>query len=123
MEKLTQKEEEVMLILWKIEKGFVKDVINELEGEKPPYNTISSLVRLLVKKEYVGFKQYGNTYEYFPIVDKKDYRKSIFKRMLENYFEGSYKNVASFIAKENNIEKDKIDELLKIIEKNDKSGK
>lgn len=120
MEKLTQKEEEIMQILWKIQKGFVKDVINELEGEKPPYNTVSSLVRILVKKEYVGFTQYGNTYEYYPIVEKKDYRKSIFTRMLQNYFDGSYKNVASFMAKEGEIGKSDIDELLKIIESNDK---
>ncbi len=115
MEKLTEKEESIMQIFWEIKKGFVKDVIAKIEGKKPPYNTVSSIVRILAKKKYIGHKQYGNTYEYFPIIKKKDYGKSMFKSMFQNYFDGSYKKIASFIAKENKLSKNETEELLKII--------
>jgi len=75
MKKLTRKEEEVMKILWDLEKAFVKDIIAQYPDPKPHYNTISSLVRLLQEKGIVGYKQYGNTYEYFPLISKEDYRR------------------------------------------------
>jgi len=79
MEELTKTEERVMQILWKLKTGFVKDIIDALPDDpKPPYNTISSVVRLLEKKGYVGYKAYGKTYEYFPLISKSDYRKAFF---------------------------------------------
>ncbi len=120
METLTKKEENVMQILWNLKKGFVKDIIEEMTGDKPPYNTVSSIVRILVKKDFVGFKQYGNTYEYFSKISKSKYRKYVFKKMMLNYFDGSYQKVVSFMAKENNLEEKDIDEMLKIIEESEK---
>ncbi len=118
MEILTRKEEEVMQIFWKIEKGFVKEVIEEIEksGEnKPPYNTISSIVRILENKEFVGYKAYGKTYEYFPLISKQDYRKLKFKNMRKNYFDNSYERIVSFIAEEENLSEQEIKDMMKII--------
>lgn len=118
MEILTRKEEGVMQIFWKIKKGFVKDVIEEIEknGEdKPPYNTISSIVRILENKKFVGYKAYGKTYEYFPLISKQDYRKLKFKNMRMNYFDNSYERIVSFIAEEENLSAQEIKDIIKII--------
>lgn len=114
-----------MQILWRLKKGFVKDIIAEIPGEKPPYNTVSSVVRLLVKKGFVNFKQYGNTYEYYPVISKAKYRKKVFTGILNDYFDNSYKKVVSFLTSENELDKEDADELLRIIKesrqkKNDK---
>lgn len=115
MDKLTKKEEEVMKILWNLRKAFVKDIVAEFPDPKPPYNTISSLVRILQEKGIVGFKQYGNTYEYFPLLSKKAYRKSYMKEIISDYFDNSFsKAVASFIEEEQ-LDQKEIDEILKLI--------
>ncbi len=115
MDKLTKKEEEVMKILWKLEKGFVKDIIAELPDPKPPYNTISSLVRILQEKGVVGFKQYGNTYEYFPLLSKEAYRKQYMKEIISDYFDNSFsKAVASFMEEEKLDDKE-IEAIIKLI--------
>ncbi|WP_375585515.1 BlaI/MecI/CopY family transcriptional regulator [Cyclobacterium xiamenense] len=115
MDRLTKKEEEVMKILWNLKKAFVKDIVAEFADPKPPYNTISSLVRILQEKGIVGFKQYGNTYEYFPLLSKKDYRKRYMKEIITDYFDNSFsKAVASFIEEEQ-LDQKEIDEILKLI--------
>jgi len=121
METLTKKEEDVMQILWNLKKGFVKDIISQMSKDStaPPYNTISSVVRILVKKGFVEFKQYGNTYEYFPKISKKKYKKTIFKTLISNYFDGSLTQLASFMVKENKLDNDEVKKLLKIIEENE----
>jgi BlaI family penicillinase repressor len=76
MEELTKAEEKIMMIFWKLKKAFVKDIIAELPDEsKPPYNTISSVTRILAGKGYLKFKAYGKTYEYYPAVTQGYYRK------------------------------------------------
>lgn len=120
METLTKREEEVMQILWDIKKGFVKDILTKMDdAENIPYNTISSVVRILVKKGFVDFKQYGNTYEYFPKISKNKYKKSVFKSMMKDYFDGSYQKLASFMVKENKLKDEEIQKLLKIIEESE----
>ena len=118
MEALTKREEEIMQVFWDINKGFVKDIIAKLPGN-PPYNTISSIVRILEKKGYLKYKQYGNTYEYSAKISKKRYRKQIFKSMMSDYFDNSYKKVVSYMVKENNLDEKDIEEMMKIIEEND----
>ena len=100
MDKLTNKEEEILQILWKLEKGFVKDVLHEIKNDKPHYNTLSTIIRNLVDKDYVGYTAYGKTHQYFPIITKEAYRKRFFNNAIDNYFNSSYKNVVSFFAKE-----------------------
>ena len=119
MEQLTKREEEIMRIFWEIKKGFVKDVIEKLP-DNPPYNTISSIVRILEKKGFLKYKQYGNTYEYSPKISKKRYRKYIFKNVMEDYFDNSYKNIVSYMVKENKLDEKDIEEMMKIIEESEK---
>lgn len=119
MEELTRAEERVMQILWKLKKAFVKDIIEAMPDDpKPPYNTISSVVRLLEKKEYVGYKAYGKTYEYYPLISKAAYRKASFKKMYTNYFDNSVESLLSFMVKEEKISEDDIAKIREMIEKN-----
>lgn len=117
MEELTKAEERVMQIFWKIKKGFVNDVIEQIDDEnKPPYNTISSVVRILVKKGYLKYKAYGKTYEYFPSISKKDYRKTHLKKMLSGYFSDSPASLLSYIVKEEELSQEEIKKLKDIID-------
>ena len=83
---LTRAEEEVMQILWNIEKGMVHDVLTRFPDPKPAYNTVSTIVRILEQKGFVSHKAYGRTHEYFPLISKKDYAKSSFRGFMTNYF-------------------------------------
>jgi BlaI family penicillinase repressor len=115
MEKLTKKEEEVMQILWKLEKGFVKDIIAVFPDPKPPYNTISSLVRILQEKGIVGFKQYGNTYEYFPLLSKEAYRKRYMNEIIKDYFDNSFSNAVASFMEEEKLDPKEIEAIINLI--------
>ena len=115
MKKLTRKEEEVMKILWKLEKAFVKDIVEEYDDPKPHYNTVSSLVRLLQDKGIIGFTQYGNTYEYFPLMTKEEYRTTFMKQVVNDYFDNSYKSAVAFFVKEKGLSPAELEELIKLI--------
>ena len=117
MELLTKSEERIMQVFWKIKRGFVKDVIELLPNPKPPYNTISSIVRILEKKGFINFKAYGRTYEYFPIINKFAYRKYIFTNFITNYFDGSYENVVSYMVSDEEMSEDELKEIKELIEK------
>jgi len=122
MEELTKTEERIMQILWKLQKAFVKDIIDELdENPKPPYNTISSIVRLLEKKGYIDYKAYGKTYEYFPTITKDEYTKTTFSKMFSGYFDSSPANLLSFMVKEEKLSEKDIEEIKKLISENAKS--
>ncbi len=116
MQKLTNKEEEIMHILWKLKKGFVKDVLAEIKEDKPHYNTLSTIIRNLEDKNYVGYTAYGKTHQYFPVVTKEAYRKRFMNSAIDNYFNSSYKNVVSFFAKEEKISADELREIIALIE-------
>jgi predicted transcriptional regulator len=117
MQKLTNKEEEIMHILWKLEKAFVKDVLVEIHAEKPHYNTLSTIIRNLEEKGYVSYNAFGKTHQYFPIVSKEAYKKRFMTTAIDNYFNSSYKNVVSFFAKEEKISVDELKEIIALIEK------
>lgn len=119
MEELTKAEERIMQIFWKLQKAFVKDVIEELDDNpKPPYNTISSIVRILEKKGYLSYKAYGKTYEYFPAISKEAYGKQSFKKFFSNYFDNSATNLLSFMVKEEKLSKADLEEIKNIINQN-----
>ena len=121
MEELTRTEERIMQILWKLKKAFVKDIIEALpDHPKPPYNTISSVVRLLEKKGYIGFKAYGKTYEYFPLISKGEYRKTFFRKMFTGYFDNSVESLMSFMVKEQKLSEEELRKIREIITKNSK---
>ena len=118
MEELTKTEERIMQIFWKLQKAFVKDIIDELEDDpKPPYNTISSIVRLLEKKGYISYKAYGKTYEYFPAITKEEYTKTTFSKMFSGYFDNSPTSLLSFMVKEEKLSAADIEELKALINK------
>jgi len=117
MDKLTNKEEEIMHILWKLEKAFVKDVLAEIKTDKPHYNTLSTIIRNLEEKGYVSYNAYGKTHQYYPIVSKEDYRKNFINTAINNYFNSSYKNMVSFFAKEEKISVEELKEIINLIEK------
>src|SRR6218665_1058445 len=103
MQKLTNKEEEIMQILWKLKKAFVKEVMAEITEETPHYNTLSTIIRNLEEKGYVAHNAFGNTHQDYPVVTMEDYRKRFMKTAIENYFNSSYKNLVSFFAEEQKI--------------------
>jgi len=118
MEELTKTEERIMQVLWKLGTAFVKDIIDELNEEpKPPYNTISSIVRILAKKGYLSYKAYGKTYEYFPAISKEDYTKITFSKILSGYFDNSPASLLSFMVREQKLSDRDIDELNELINK------
>ena len=105
-----------MKILWKLEKAFVKDIIEKYDDPKPHYNTISSLVRLLQDKGIIGFTQYGNTYQYFPLISKEEYRRSFMNQVVTDYFDNSYKSAVAFFVKEKGLSPTEIEDLIKMIQ-------
>lgn len=119
MQKLTNKEEEIMKILWRLEKAFVKEIRAELQGQKPHYNTLSTIVRNLEEKHFVGHEAFGNTHRYYPVISKEDYRKKYINTSIVDYFGNSYKNVVSAFAKEEKISVKELKEIIDLIENKD----
>ena len=120
MEKLTRQEEKAMQALWKIEKGFAKDVQENFPDANVHYNTISTLIRSLETKGYVNHKVYGNTYEYLPLISKEEYTSSFLSGFVGNYFENSYKEIVSFFAQEEKLSVNDLKEIIEMIEKGKK---
>ena len=116
MEKLTNKEEEIMKIIWRLKKAFVKEVMEELPDNKPHYNTLSTIVRNLEDKKFVGFTAYGKTHQYHPIISMKEYYKAHVNEDMVGYFDNSYKNLVSFFAKEEKISIAELKEIINLIE-------
>jgi len=116
MKDLTKAEEQVMHIFWNLEKGFVKDIIEQFPEPKPAYNTVSTIVRILERKEFVGYKAFGKTHQYFPLVRKEAYTKYTANRLVDSYFDGSFKNLVSFFVRDNDMTVKEMDQLMQIIE-------
>ena len=117
LRELTKAEEQVMLILWEIGEGIVKDIIGKMRAPKPAYNTVSTVIRVLEGKGFIDHRAVGNTYIYFPIVSEETYRHFAFDKVLNNYFENSYESLVSFLVKEKNIDMAELDALVKLAEK------
>lgn len=116
MKELTKAEDQIMQILWTLEKGFVKDIVEQMPEPKPAYNTVSTIVRILEKKGFIGYKAYGKTHEYFPLIPKEKYTRFYLNNMVKGYFNGSVQNLVSFFAKENKMDVQDIDLLMKQLE-------
>ena len=109
---LNQREEAIMQILWQLKKAFVKDILEQLPAPKPPYNTVSSIIRKLESEGVVGYEAFGKTHRYFPILKQQKYKKHAFKQLLSNYFENSHKELLSYFLKEEKLSKEEVSELL-----------
>ena len=112
LKELTKAEDQVMQILWKLQKGFVKDIIEDMPNPKPAYNTVSTIVRILESKGFVDHKAYGKTHEYFPVITKEKYTKFYLNNLIKGYFNGSFQNLVSFFAKENKMDVHELEKLL-----------
>lgn len=119
MEKqLTKAEEQFMQVLWKLEAASVQEIIDELPNPKPAYNTVSTIIRILETKEFVSHKKKGRGYIYLPIVKEADYKNQSLNKIMNGYFEGSFKSMVSFFVKKNDVDIKDLEEILKNI--NDK---
>jgi predicted transcriptional regulator len=123
MKELTKAEEQIMHILWRLEKAFVNDIIAELPEPKPAYNTVSTIVRILEKKGFVGHKAYGNTHEYYPVIEKEKYTKYFFKGFLNDYFANSFSGLVSFFSRHEEIDLNEMEEIMKELKRQIKSKK
>jgi predicted transcriptional regulator len=113
---LTKAEERIMQILWDLKKGFIKDIQEQFPEPQPPYNTISTIVRVLVKKEIVSYKSYGGSYQYYPLITRDEYRGDQMGRLMDNYFGNSLKEVVNFLSEKRDLDVDELDEALKMLE-------
>ncbi len=112
---LTKAEEKVMQILWDIEKGFVKDMLEHYSEPKPAYTTIATIVKILEKKGYVSHKTYGNAHQFFPVVSKENYSNKHVNSLFKKYFSSSIKDVVSFFALNNKVETNDIEDAIKLL--------
>tara|TARA_R110002124_G_scaffold58263_2_gene162429 strand:- start:123 stop:494 length:372 start_codon:yes stop_codon:yes gene_type:complete len=117
---LTRAEEDIMRILWRLKKGFVKDVLAKMPEPKPAYNTVSTIIRILEKKEVVGYTAYGKTHEYYPLITEEEYKRHEMTQLMSNYFGNSLPNLVSFFVKGNDMNAKDLDEIMKLIEQHKK---
>ena len=116
MKALTRKEEEIMKILWRIGKGFIKDIQDQYPDPKPPYNSVSTIVRVLVQKDIVGYTAYGKSHEYHPLISKEEYSKGQMSRLLSDYYNNSLKQVVNFFSESKQLDDKEVDEVMKMLE-------
>ena len=116
MKKLTAKEEEVMGFFWKKGPLYVKDILELYSNPKPHFNTVSTVVRGLEERGFVGHKAYGKTYQYYAVVSRDDYRKGTLRGVISKYFDNSYLGVVSSLVEEEKITVDELKALIKQVE-------
>lgn len=115
---LTRAETEIMKILWKLEKAFIKDILALMPDPKPAYNTVATFVRILEKKKVIDHFTYGNTHQYFPVITEEEFKRHEIQQLMANYFDNSVSNLVSFFVNENNIQEKEFEELRDFIKKN-----
>jgi BlaI family penicillinase repressor len=116
MKTLTKAEEQVMQILWDLEEATVKEVVEGFKDSQPAYTTVATVLKVLEKKEFVSHKPLGNTYLFYATLSKKEYTRDQFSSLLTNYFSGSFPKMATFFAKENNLNINELEAMIKIAE-------
>ena len=114
---LTKAEEQIMQVIWKLEKAFLREIIDALPNPKPHNNTVATIIKILVEKEFIGVTVFGRTHQYYPLMSKDAYSKNSMKSFVKGYFDGSFSNAVSFMVKENNISVEELELLLKQLKK------
>src|SRR5690606_10615421 len=117
MEKLTIQEEEAMLSIWQLDGGFVKEILDNLKGEKPPYTTLASTIRNLERKGYVKAVKYANAKRYESIISEEEYKGRFMHGFVGDYFRNSYKEMVSFFVKEEKLSATELKEIMDMIQK------
>ncbi|MEM9675609.1 MAG: BlaI/MecI/CopY family transcriptional regulator [Bacteroidota bacterium] len=115
MTELTKAEEKIMKILWRIERGFIKDILEQYPDPKPPYNSVSTIVRVLVQKEIVSYTAYGKTYQYYPLITKEEYRRGQLSRLVSDYYNNSLKQVVNFFSESKKLDEKELDEVMRML--------
>ena len=114
---LTKTEEDLMNHLWKMEKAFMKDILEVYPDPKPAPSTVATLLKRMHDKNFVGYKLYGNSREYFPMVNKKDYFSKHVNGLIKSFFNDSASQFASFFTKETNLTKEELEDLKALIDR------
>jgi BlaI family penicillinase repressor len=123
IKELTNAEEEVMQILWRLKKAFIKEILEKFDEPKPAYSTVSTIIRILFEKGFVNYRAYGRTYQYFPVISKDEYRRVRMSSFVRNYFSNSYQKMVSFFAREDSITVREMEEIMEIMKKEEKEKK
>jgi predicted transcriptional regulator len=116
MKELTKAEEQIMQVLWQLEKAFVKEIVEQLPDPKPAYNTVSTIIRILETKEFVDHEAFGKNFRYYPLISKDDYSKFYLKNFIGNYFSNSYKQMVSFFTSKDSISLNEMEEIRQMID-------
>lgn len=106
-----------MQVIWKLNKAFLREIIDEISNPKPHNNTVATILKILVEKEFVGVTVYGRMHQYYPLISKDAYSKTTIRSLVKGYFEGSFSNAVSFMVKENNLSVEELELLLKQLKK------
>jgi predicted transcriptional regulator len=117
---LTKAEEQIMQVLWKLEKAFLRELVDAIPHPKPHQNTVATILKILVEKEFVSITVLGRQHQYAPLISKEEYSRKTMKQIVKGYFEGSFSNVVSFMVKENNLSVEDLEHLLKELKKQGK---
>jgi predicted transcriptional regulator len=117
MKTLTKAEEQVMQVLWKLGDAFLRDMVEAMPNPRPHQNTVATLLKILVEKEFVSITVLGRQHQYAPLISKEEYSRKTMKQIVKGYFEGSFSNVVSFMVKDNNISIEELENLLQQIKK------
>ncbi|MCU0379440.1 MAG: BlaI/MecI/CopY family transcriptional regulator [Bacteroidales bacterium] len=120
IKELTKAEEEVMQVLWRLKKAFIKEILEKFDEPKPAYSTVSTIIRILLEKGFVNYRVYGRTYQYFPVISKDDYRKSQMSSFVKDYFSNSYQKMVSFFAREDSITIKDMEAIMEMMKKEQK---
>lgn len=121
IKELTKAEEQIMHAIWSIEKGFAKDIHDQLKEPKPAYNTVLTVIRVLCEKGFVTYTTYGKSNEYAPTISREAYSAQRLNSLKKNYFNNSSAQLLSFFVKENNMDLNELDQIIKLIKK-EKNG-
>ena len=117
MKTLTKAEEQIMQVVWKLGEGFIRDIMEAIPSPKPHQNTVATILKILVEKEFVGIKTFGRQHQYYSLISKDAYSKASIKSLVKSYFGGSFSEALSFMVKENNISIDDLETLVQQLKK------
>jgi BlaI family transcriptional regulator, penicillinase repressor len=104
-------------VIWKIKEGFIRDIMEAIPAPKPHQNTVATILKILVDKEFVGVKVFGRQHQYYPLLSKDAYSKASMKSLVKSYFGGSFSEAVSFMVKENTISLEDLETLLQQLKK------
>jgi BlaI family penicillinase repressor len=120
MQKLAKREEQIMQVVWNLEKAFIKEIIQELPEPKPHYNSVATIVKILEEKGFLAHYSVGNIFQYYPAITKDDYQKHAMKDVVSQYFDNSYSRMLAFFAKEQKLTDQELNDIIEIIKANKK---